>query len=746
MLNSFIHKLNNQNIANIPNCEYLVNFSSSLTKVCKQLGVCGKTWIDEPVFKPSKKYDQLLDIVEDLFGKNVAQYLLDITAVHFSYLKSRILAFNKLMSPTPITQVAPDSKAPTEQIYAIESALDSICQEVYMQKPEPYRLVVTIPAGKIVYWDDDIVQHAYNMIKSFEESFASKIRSFPTAMQEGLTLLVRSNLCAVVASKIAQAQNFIDEPSALTNELTMEEVLQKQVASIRDTAPKLVKILTLLRESKFNFVFSDLRTILNNLCFSMLEYIEQLLSKAAPYTPKDLSFSYWHGNAGAAMLAFSLRDHDDILSYFAMQRKVVERFANFADPLVQVLNTPIVFDTNNVNYPKLLFWVKFVDAVKGMLAKHPANSVKTLENFIAQTLNRLTVDNLTTEIPVEEIYGESSDFFLDIIKKIKRGIARRGEVLIRKRNIDRYNVLLDYYNSHLNGKFPFANYNKSRRVAEDADVDAVKTFFRMYQDFGGTPEKVLDQIYQLGDVAKPNYEFLQKIHDLFVFIGDYANTQHDTPRLSIAIDFDVNRRAESNVSYIVDRIFKPNNDANIEFTSDDKSGMWYFGEPISFILRFVANNENADKPSFNINNPDILVDDNTATVECVGNWAILRFLQKFRARNAGSVQLLNNQVLLSFDILLADNRVSRIFAAFTVYKGDDNKISVKVPENPGVMPKLSDDIINSNTSVIYANDRQYIQNDANTDNSYEVANNGDKLLNVGENTITPIETVNVPGN
>ena len=227
------------------------------------------------------------------------------------------------------------------------------------------------------------------------------------------------------------------------------------------------------------------------------------------------------------------------------------------------------------------------------------------------------------------------------------------------------------------------------------------------------------------------------------------NTQHDTPRLSIAIDFDVNKRSESNVSYIVDRIFKPNNDSNIEFTSDDKSGMWYFGEPISFVLRYVTNNKNADQPSFNINNPDIIVNDNTATIECVGNWAILRFLQKFRSRNTNNVQLLKNQVLLRFDVSLTDNRTSRVFAAFTVYKGDDNKTSVKVPENPGVMPALSDEIVNINSSVVYSDEGVYIPEKEKEQPEYKdqpaSSDNGEKLLNVGTNTqaeqtINPVET------
>ena len=737
-LNDFTEKLNGKNITKAQDCSYLINFSNSLTKVCKELGECGKTWLDEEIFKPDKEYDRFLDIVEELFGRNISQYLLDMTAIHFAYLKTKLITFNNSMSPTPPTQIAETKKPVTEQIYAIEAALSSICQEHYMLPPSPYQLITTIPMGKMVHWDNDLIQYAYNMVKNFEESFASKIQNFPRNMQDGLTFLVRTNLCSVVASKIAQAQSFIDAPTALTNELAMEEILQRQVAAIKETAPKLVKILTLLRESKFNFVFSDLRTILNKLCFAMLDYVEKLLENAAPYTPKNLSFSYWDGTSGAGLLAYATGDYEELASYLLIQREIVRRFAlDFAEAIVQVLNSPIVFDQNFGDHAKLLRMSKIVRDAKGMRARDPANPIKLLENFIVKDLNSYTIDNITQEIPVHDVLGSASDFFLNIIRKIKLGIAQRAEILIRQRNVERYNALLNYYNTHLKGKFPFANYNKSQRTSEDADVDSVKTFFKMYEDFGGSPEKILDQIYQLGDIAKAPYEFLQKLHDLYMFFKDYIHTQYDTPRIQLTIDFNVNKRAETNVSYLVDRVFKPNNDANIEFTSDDKSGIWYYGEPIVMQFRWVENDANAEKPAYDVNDPDIQVDGSIAKVECVGNWAVLRFLQKYISDVASNDQLLQNQRLLCFKVLLNNNRIAKIYAAITAYippkAGETTQISLKIPNNPGEMPTLPTEIGTMKMPVIYAEKSkqepvQQTQNETNNNTQIQPPSSVDDIM------------------
>jgi hypothetical protein len=231
----------------------------------------------------------------------------------------------------------------------------------------------------------------------------------------------------------------------------------------------------------------------------------------------------------------------------------------------------------------------------------------------------------------------------------------------------------------------------------DADLDSVKQFFKMYDEFGGTPEKVLDQIYQLGEDSKEMYEFIKKVHVLRQFFRDFVNSQYDTPKVKLEIDFNLNKRGETNVGYLVDRIFKPNHDSNIEFISEDKSAVWYFAEPIQIIFRWAEGDDNAEKPTFDQNDPDIIIENTKATVECVGNWAVLRFLQKYKAEGAGADKLLANQNLLNFKIPLSNGKTANIYAAVTAslpQKPEDPSVTtLPVPMSPGNMPEMNQKVV-----------------------------------------------------
>ncbi len=262
-LNKFIDSINKQNIGKIPNCKVIQQFSSNLTTVCQELGEEGSTWLDNDYFKSDEEFDGFLDNVEMLFGKEVPQKLLDTVAVHFGYLQSKLIKFNALLQ-NDITSMRVNTssedynkKSPSHGIFLMEKALASICKEPYMKEPGKYRLITEIPEGKMIYWDDELIQYAYNIGKSFEQFFSTSIKDFPKSMQEGITLLAKANLCAVIASTVAKAQSFVDAPNALTDELTSEEILQKQVSELKGVAPKFVSLMKIMRDDNVSFVFSD---------------------------------------------------------------------------------------------------------------------------------------------------------------------------------------------------------------------------------------------------------------------------------------------------------------------------------------------------------------------------------------------------------------------------------------------------------------------------------------------------------
>lgn len=708
-LNQFIDSIVKQNISKIPDFKGLKDFSNQLTEVCRELGDEGKTWLDNDVFASDKEYDKFLDDVESLFGKDVAQNILDITAVNFGYLKARLLEFNNLIESDISNNKKIEENKKKEQkslplshgIFKIQRCLSSLCQEPYMIEPQDYKLITEIPEGKMIFWDDEMIQYAYDMGKRYDQFFSSKIKEFPRSMQEGITLLTKSNLCSVISGCVAKAQSFVDVPNTLTDELFSEELLQKQVTELKGVAPKFISLMKILKDDKVSFIFGDLRTILNRIGFTLLYHIDKLLENQKPYLPANLNFGYWDGEQGAGYQAYSISDNDELLYYIKLQRKHINRLAiEFAEPVVQFLNSDLVFDQNFGNHNQLTKWTRIVDNVKGFLKKDPMNSISILEKFITKTLNTYTLDNITDLIPLKDIRGDSGDYFLSIIKQIKKGILSKSEILIRKRNISRYNSLRDFYKKHLENKYPFSNYDKSQRVSIDADIEFVKEFFRMYDEFGGSPEKILDQIYQLGNDAKNMYDFLKRIHELRIFMGDSIYNNHDSLKVSLDMDFEINKREEKNTDYLVDRIFKPNNDANIEFINSDKSGMWYFGEPIEFDLRWASGNNDpsAQSPTYDPNDPDIIIDDEKLVrIQCQGNWAALRFLQKYRAETGNLDKVLPNENILCFRIPLNNGKISKVYAGITIFlpkkPGDSNMTSVKLPRTPEEMPEVSKNVL-----------------------------------------------------
>jgi type VI secretion system protein ImpL len=694
-LDKFILQLSRQNLKEIPDCNGIMSFSKDLTLVCKELGKEGETWLDNDVFESDKEYETFLDGVENLFGKEVAQKLLDITAVNFGYLKTKLKEFNdKLKSDvsSKTRQLNREKEEITSSgIYLMERCLSNLCNESFMEHPGDYQLITDIPEGKMIFWDDTLVQYACDISKSYEQFMATNIKDFPRALQEGITLLAKTNLCAVISGIIAKSQSLVDAPSGLTSEIVSEEILQQQVAELKGVAPKIIALLRILRDDKFGFVFGNLRKVLNKIGFSLLNHVDRLLENQKPYYPSNLTFNYWNGDDGAGHAAFSTADIEELTLYLQLQRSMVLRLSlDFADVIVETLNSNVIRD-NDGNHGQLMKWTRIVENAKKFMKKDPLNSITVIEKFIKRTLNSYNLDNITSKISSSDLKDGSGDYFLNIIKEIKKWIMSRAEILLRKRNIARYNLLRDYYIKHLENKYPFCDYDKAQRTMVDADLNAVKEFFRMYDEFGGTPESILDQIYQLGGETKPLHEFLTKIHELRLFFKDFFSDQHESMKVHLEIDFTASKKEEKNVDHLVDRSFDFDDDVIVEPITLDKSGDWYFGKFTGVTLRWASGDNQSDRPVNNQNDPDLIIDGNTAKIQCVGSWSVLRFLRKYKV-DTSTDQRTPNQTILRFEVPLSSGKMAKVFVGVTAslpQKTDTPTVAtVNLPQTPGKMPQI----------------------------------------------------------
>ena len=711
--NTFINKLLKTNLKNLPNCKALKDFSRALTIACNSFADKNDDMYNYKSFEKDADYKSLLKSIELLFGKEAVKQTNDIIINNVIYLKEQLGKLNKQLLTNKIlantieendtnkkdnkTQKKDDKDSKDSKvndwIFELEKNLRELCSECFMEESEEKELITEIHDNKIMYWDMSLIDKAIAISLKYDEFCNSSLDKFPESIRDGLAIIARNNLYNIVKNTIAKAQIISDIPNDITNNNSPEEVLTRQVSELKEVAPKLTQLMEILKPDKYNKLFVNLNNLISKIGISLLASIDKLLREQKPYMPANLTFDYWDGQKGGGLYLYSACDLEELELYMQVQRSIVNKLAiEFAQPIVNFLNS-IKYSNNNL----LNKWSKIIDNYSGFSQKDLKSSINLLENFIKVTLNECTIDNIKELIPINEIKNDTSDYFLSIMRDIKISILSRTEVLIRQRNIIRYEKLREYYKKYLKNYYPFKNPSNKKEVIRDADLELVKGLLSIYNEFGGTPETLLDTIYQL-DEGKEVYKFIKKIHLFKELFGDLlSNNNGEIIKLKLEADFSLNKGDESNTDYLVDRVFKPNHDANIEAINPNKFGIWYFGEPIEFNLRWAEDDNDAPHPLYDPKDSDLSVEKTTAKIKCDGAWSLLRFLQKYKSSINYSKLHDSNQNVLEFKIPLDDSKTARLFLGVTVFKPQQSDSalmnSVAIPSVPGKMPPIPQGVL-----------------------------------------------------
>lgn len=723
--NSFINKLLKTNLKNLPNCKAVKDFSKSLTLACNGLPNDNNDIYNIKSFEKDDNYKSLLKNIETLFGKEARKQTNDIIMNNITYLREQLSKLNNQLLENKLSLEKPDNNTSNKTenndvknnnnntneikqntvisrgILELERNLRELCSECFMEEMEEQELITEVPDNKIMYWDISLIDKAIAISSKYNEFCNSYLDKFPECIRDGLSVIARNNLYNVIQNTIAKAQIISDIPNDITNDTNPDEALSRQISELKEVTPKLTKLIEILKPDKYNKLFSNLNQLISKIGISLLNNIDKLLKEQKPYMPSNLTFEYWDGQKGGGLYLYSACDLEELELYLQVQRSLVHKLAiEFAQPIVSFLKA-VKYDNNNL----LNKWTKIIENYNDFSNKALKSSISILENFIKTTLNECTIDNIRDLIPIKDIQNSTSDYFLNIVREIKISILSRAEILLRQRNIVRYDKLREYYKKYLENFYPFKNPSNENEVMRDADLELVKGLLSIYNEYGGTPEKLLDTIYQL-DEGKEMYKFIKKIHLFKELFGELLNNNHgEIIKLKMEADFSVNKGDESNTDYLVDRVFKPNHDTNIEAINPNKFGIWYFGEPIEFNLRWAEDDDDSPRPLYNPKDNDLSIENTTAKIKCNGAWALLRFLQKYKSSLNYNKVRDPNQNVLEFNIPLDDSKTARLFLGITVFKPQQSESalmnSIAIPSVPGKMPPVPQKVLElANTPVL----------------------------------------------
>lgn len=596
-------------------------------------------WMDKDAFEPDEEFDKFLDAVDasPFLGPDISQAVVNNCAVGLYHLKRSLKEITQLLTTdfrVETNPAQPDEEHPcSEGLLILGRALKELFAEPYMKRASGHQFINVVPEGQLLYWDDKLLKAACELCEQYEVFATKKVGGLPVLLQENFRLLAREGLQRQVMSIIARSQNFLSAPVSAGQQALSEESIRSQATNVRQVGPLFLKLLEILNHEAVSFFYISLRDLLLTSNYKLLDKINSLMKKVGPYHIWDPSFSWWNGKENPAYPAYGVKDAQDLNIFLDIQgQHVVNLAITLAKPVVDLLTSDIMLTANPLNRAQLTKWKRIVAQTEAYQNKQPGSSIAQLEQFITTTLKSYKLDNIFEEIKQADLQEDGGDHFLETITFLKKGILGRAEVLTRQQNLKNYNELAKFFNDRLRGRFPFTPPSNDTEQGVEADPEDVRLFLEMFKKAGGSAEKILDQIYQLGLIAKPAVLFLRNVEQIADLFGEYlANHGQGLPFILTEIIFNVNRERSRGGNYVAEWSFKCNDDERITQTTKVKQTKWVYGCPTELSFRWPDVNGMPELPSSDPKQTYLKVEGTTATYSFGGNWSLFRAQRKLQA-------------------------------------------------------------------------------------------------------------------
>lgn len=702
-LDSILSTFGEKSATEIPSPEVLRRFSAELRRIVPTIGVAGSNWMDAPYFDPGGGFSDLMGAISEspFFGPTVVENFAEETAVGFARFHDELTNLNRLLIERSL---APSSRPiyPSEGILGLDKSLSELFVEPFMAPSTGQSFVTKVPENTVIFWNTKLVDLAVDLVKRYEDFISKQLPSFPPAIRETVKLTALQNLQDNIVSYIARAQHFVPVPQDVPGSVAAEETLRSKVTDVGEISPKMVTLLTVLEHGNAGKLFIELRQLLGTLSTRLLNQVEQVVQGYAPYQIKDNNFDWWDGTTPVAFDAFSVKDTDDLKAHLEMQRQEMKHLAfDYAQIMVNFLSSPPMREFQG-NEPLLNRWKRIIEQLGLYDKKRPENTVSALEDFLVKDANTITLKNCFEIIPLATAQTTSGDFFLEVRQNFKRKLLARCEVLKRQESIENYGKLVDAYNKTMKGKFPFVGSSAPKDVAE-VEPDDLKNFFSMYEEFGGSPQKILDQVYQLGPTSKDAMAFLTSMEAVKKFFKTYLkdNASGDDPYFDYSIDFRVNKEGEKHGNLIIEWTIQTD-DTKITNNDKKRQGRWVFGKPTIVTFRWP---ETSDiQPSPDKAQPFMSVNEQTVTYTFPGRWSLLWLIRSQLAEQSDFPSSTdNNPYTLKFVIPNGPTEKTIVFDRVVVREPPKGKTlgkAIVAPEFPLRAPALTQEVLEVATKPV----------------------------------------------
>jgi len=479
--------------------------------------------------------------------------------------------------------------------------------------------------GKQLFWDSNRLQAALQDKQAYDQFFGNQLANTSQSVQDTFERIALARLEANMVDSIALSQHF----DALPSPDKAEQSTRDEARSFQTAAPLLEQVLqqfsTLNVDGEddegpsFDDDYDDLLNVSTAHALVLLTRINGAFDARHFYWPAG-KFDSWTANSPPSLSAYSIHNQEEMAAYLVAQRQDIEQYVAEAQPATDFLQRHGVSDVKGKALTAK--WQSIVADLKNYQTAPAGSGIGSVEDFLANGMDKVIPPDCQGPATAT---GPNLVYFARVRRSLEYAVVYRCRTLLHQSAFGQYNMLADYFNQNLAGKFPFST---ATAVAE-VDPAKVIEFFRLLD----ANEKALRLSLQRspgGAGPAKIAAFLDQMDALRTLFASLLTGQPGaTPAFDLSPVFRVNRdpRHEINGNQIIEWNLQAGESTFRNF-DPPATGRWNYGDPVTVKLRWAKNSPQQPVPI-----PPATADEQTGTLifKYDDPWSLLRMLMQHAA-------------------------------------------------------------------------------------------------------------------
>jgi len=503
---------------------------------------------------------------------------------------------------------APDRKA-------LLDALNNLLSQPYMKFNTQIRFP-DVPPGATVSWDQARLEQVLALGEARKRFQTELLPKFPVALHGAAAAFADAGLVETARDLISQAY-FVSprELQAPASELDRGRALRmrawlQDVGAI-DTSDTLSRILA-----------TD--------ALSRLQLLDDTLTRAQVYVPRDRAFRDWNGEKAPLLHAFGASDPAGLNAYVAQQQSFIEAIHKDAEALLLQLGGA------HAGNPLVARWQASVADLSRYRLRSPTSSLMSLEQFVLSGSSELEFGNCLDKLPRGAAQRRGVDLFSERLQLLQSGLYARCRELTVKGYQDAWNNFADAFNRDLANRAPFrapgadsaAKGGGERTPAAVDDVVATLKLFDRARALAPSSERDATRPAATQEVRKSD-EQLQKVRDFLAPL--YQGEEGQPGGMDVSVDFRANTAAEVDGNKIIDWALTIGGQT-LRQRDTPRPLRWEPGMPVVLTLRVAQ--DGPVMPKAEPGHPGMSVEERTVSYRFNDAWALLSFVSAYREAGA----------------------------------------------------------------------------------------------------------------